>query len=87
MRGVIALKLDKATAKQRLLTDGLAFLHDPNLGPQIEENWRFIFQEPLFSEPEGADAEAGGRVAHAPDGTPPSPARTRRPGPKRREPD
>jgi hypothetical protein len=44
---VIALKLDKATAKQRLLTDGLAFLHDPNLGPQIEENWRFIFQEPL----------------------------------------
>jgi hypothetical protein len=45
---VLALKLDMDTARQRLLTDGSAFLSDPKLKPQIEENWRFIFQEPLF---------------------------------------
>jgi hypothetical protein len=45
---VLALKLDKETARHRLLTYGLAFLDDPKLRPQILENWRFIFQEPLF---------------------------------------
>jgi hypothetical protein len=56
---VLALKLDKETARHRLLADGRSFLHDPKLRPQIEENWRFIFQEPLYSEAEegplGAD--------------------------------
>jgi len=33
-----------------LLTDGRTFLDDPKQKPQIEENWRFIFQEPLPSE-------------------------------------
>jgi hypothetical protein len=47
---VLALKLDKGTAKRRLLEDGQAFLNDPHQRPQIEENWRFIFQEPLFAE-------------------------------------
>jgi hypothetical protein len=47
---VLALKLDKDTAQRRLVTDGRAFLDDPELRPQIEENWRFIFQEPLCSE-------------------------------------
>ena len=53
---VLALKLDKDTARHRLLTDGRAFLDDPKLRPQIEENWRFIFQEPLFPEPEAEQA-------------------------------
>ncbi len=47
---VLALKLDRDTAKHRLLTDGRTFLDDPKQKPQIEENWRFIFQEPLASE-------------------------------------
>jgi hypothetical protein len=45
--GVLALKLDKEIARERLFTDGLSFLDDAKLRPQIEENWRFIFQEPL----------------------------------------
>jgi hypothetical protein len=47
---VLALKLDKDRARHRLLTDGRAFLDDPKLRGQIEENWRFIFQEPLSAE-------------------------------------
>ena len=46
--GVLALELDKEKARHRLLTDGRVFLEDSRLRPQIEENWRFIFQEPLF---------------------------------------
>ena len=46
--GVLALELDQEVARQRLLHDGKAFLDDPKLRPQILENWRFIFQEPLF---------------------------------------
>ena len=46
--GVLALKLDKEIARRRLFTDGRSFLDDPKLRPQIEENWRFIFQEPLI---------------------------------------
>jgi hypothetical protein len=48
--GVLALKLDKEIARRRLVTDGRSFLDDPKLKPQIEENWRFIFQEPLVLE-------------------------------------
>jgi hypothetical protein len=44
---VLALRLDKEIARHRLFTDGRSFLDDPKLKPQIEENWRFIFQEPL----------------------------------------
>jgi Nucleotidyltransferase of unknown function (DUF6036) len=50
---VLALKLDQDIARGRLLTDGRAFLDDPGLKPQIEENWQFVFQEPLLrTEPE-----------------------------------
>jgi Nucleotidyltransferase of unknown function (DUF6036) len=48
--GVLALKLDKEIARHRLITDGRSFLDDPKLKPQIDENWRFIFQEPLVLE-------------------------------------
>jgi hypothetical protein len=84
---VLALKLDKEKAKDRLLTDGRAFLDDPELRPQIEENWRFIFQEPLFPEPEGEQAGAGGKVDLGSDEPPPSPGRAKRSRPKRRKPD
>lgn len=47
---VLAPKLDKETAKQRLLNNGRAFLDDPHQRPQIEENWRFIYQESLATE-------------------------------------
>jgi hypothetical protein len=60
---VLALKLDKEKARERLLTDGRAFLDDPKLKPQIEENWRFVFQEPLFPPQfveKGNDARAIG---------------------------
>ncbi|MGP0062193.1 MAG: DUF6036 family nucleotidyltransferase [Isosphaeraceae bacterium] len=49
--GVLALELDKETARHRLLNDGKAFLDDPKLRPQILENWRFIFQDPLLEAP------------------------------------
>jgi hypothetical protein len=85
--GVLALELDNDIARHRLLTDGRAFLDDPKLRPQIEENWRFIFQEPLFPEPETEQASPGGRVDPASDEPPPSPARAKRSRPKRRKPD
>jgi hypothetical protein len=85
--GVLALELDKEKARQRLLTDGRTFLDDPKLRPQIEENWRFIFQEPLFPEPEGEQAGAGGKVDLGSDEPPPSPGRAKRSRPKRRKPD
>jgi hypothetical protein len=46
----MAPKLDKETARQRLLRDGRAFLDDPHQRPQIESNWQFIYQEPLIEE-------------------------------------
>ncbi len=52
---VLALALGKETAQHRLLTDGKAFLDDPKLRPQILENWRFIFQQPLF--PAGSEEQ------------------------------
>ena len=79
--GVLALELDKETARHRLLTDGRAFLDDPKLRPQIEENWRFIFQYPLFAEPQGEPACAGERDDPAPDEPPASPAHRSAPGP------
>jgi hypothetical protein len=46
---VMSAKLKKGVARRRLLAEGRAFLDDPKLRPQIEENWRFIYQEPLES--------------------------------------
>jgi hypothetical protein len=48
---VLADILDKQTAQRRLLTDGKVFLAEPKLRRRIEENWRFIYQEPLQFEP------------------------------------
>jgi hypothetical protein len=45
---VLAPKLDKEIARHRLFGDGRAFLDDPRQRPQIESNWQFIYQEPLF---------------------------------------
>jgi hypothetical protein len=44
---VLARVLDKETARRRLLTEGMVFLDEPKLRRRIEENWRFIYQEPL----------------------------------------
>lgn len=54
---VLALKLDKDTAKQRLFRDGRAFLDDPRQRPQIEANWQFIYQEPLSPESSEKDTD------------------------------
>ncbi len=47
---VMAQNLDKEKIKQRLLEDGRIFLTTPFISAQIEENWRFIFREPLSAE-------------------------------------
>jgi len=47
---VLAGKLDKELIKRRLKEDGKVFLTNSFLRPQIEENWRFIFREPLNFE-------------------------------------
>lgn len=47
---VLANSLDKEDVKRRLYGDGKAFLDDPYLRPQIEENWKFVFQESLPSD-------------------------------------
>ena len=62
---VLALELDQETARHRLLSDGKAFLDDPKLRPQILENWRFIFQQPLFSD--GPPSEDATNPMRAPD--------------------
>ena len=54
---VLALKLDKETAKRRLLVDGRAFLDDPRQRPQIESNWQFIYQEPFAPESDDENTE------------------------------
>jgi hypothetical protein len=81
---VLALKLDKETARHRLLTDGRAFLDDPKLRPQIEENWRFIFQEPLSanSERRGDQGQPDNQDSQ---GTARNGGRPKRPRRKRRE--
>jgi hypothetical protein len=53
---VMAPKLDREKARRRLMRDGKAFLDDPGQRPQIEDNWRFIFQEPLFPKTTSAEA-------------------------------
>ena len=58
---VLAYKLEKVEARRRLLTDGQAFLDDSKLKPQIEENWRFIFQEPLFAKQPAQKRNEDGR--------------------------
>ncbi len=84
---VLALKLDKDTARRRLFVDGRAFLNDPNLRPQIEENWRFIFQEPLYAEQPEKPAGEGSRIDQHPTETAPGPRRPKRSGRKRRRED
>jgi hypothetical protein len=81
---VLALKLDRNKAKRRLLTDGRAFLDDPKLKPQIEENWRFIFQEPLFGERPAKTADDDDRPAEPLNETTPGKSRTNGAGRKRR---
>ena len=82
---VLALRLDKELARHRLLADGRAFLDDPTLRPQIEENWRFIFQEPLFAESQERPACAGGGEDPGPGERPSSPVRLKRSRPKKRK--
>ena len=69
---VLANNLNKEEIKSRLLGDGKPFLEDPFLRPQIEENWRFIFQEPLFPGPEGDQGGEGPPRSHGLVGYPPS---------------
>ena len=54
---VLAKELEKEDIERRLLGDGKAFLDDPFLKPQIEANWKFIFQEDFALE-EGKKAPA-----------------------------
>jgi hypothetical protein len=79
--GVLALRLDQEIARHRLLTDGRAFLDDPRLRPQIEENWRFIFQQPLF--PGQPEAQAGPDEAADPIPKQAAPGQSRRKRPPR----
>lgn len=53
---VLGPKLDKDKVKERLLTDGKAFLEDPHDRPTIEANWKFIYREALFTEAAGGEA-------------------------------
>jgi len=50
---VLAKNLNQDDIKSRLLGDGKPFLDNPFLRPQIEENWRFVFQEPFVAEASG----------------------------------
>jgi hypothetical protein len=45
---VLATHLDKDTIRERLLTDGQAFLDDPHDRPQIDANWEFIFGDTII---------------------------------------
>jgi hypothetical protein len=60
---VMAPKLDREKARRRLMRDGKAFLDDPGQRPQIEDNWRFIFQEPLIPKTTAAEAPKGRSVS------------------------
>lgn len=53
---VLAGRLDKETARQRLFGAGRAFLDDPRQRPRIEANWQFIYQEALEPDQGGASA-------------------------------
>jgi len=82
---VLALKLDKDVAKRRLLTDGRRFLDDTKLRPQIDENWRFIFQEPLCPQQTAKRATDGGSVDLKQKGAAANGGRPKRPGRKEGE--
>jgi hypothetical protein len=43
----MAATLDRVKAKQLLNTDGEAFLNNPADRATIEENWQFVYREPL----------------------------------------
>jgi hypothetical protein len=77
--GVLALKLNKEVARHRLLTDGRAFLNDPKLRRQIEQNWGFIFQEPLVVDRPEKRASSGGGAAPEAKAAGPNRGRPRRP--------
>jgi hypothetical protein len=79
---VLALKLNKDQAKHRLLTDGQAFLEDRKLRPQIEENWRFIFQEPLVPDEAGRQKRQGPSSSRPQKPSPPRHGRGKRRGPR-----
>jgi hypothetical protein len=83
----LALKLDKEIARSRLLSDGRTFLDDPGLRPQIEENWRFIFQEPLVVDeavsPVGQKRPVGRQKETAPAASAPKRSR-KKPADKKR---
>jgi len=55
---VLAGQLDESTARRRLLGPGKAFLDNPRLRSQIEKNWQFIYQAPLFP-PQVDTAQSG----------------------------
>lgn len=55
---VLAAKLDKEVARQRLFDHGRAFLDDPRQRPQIEANWQFIYQELLSPAANEAESPA-----------------------------
>jgi hypothetical protein len=76
---VLAQKLDKDRAKSRLLGDGKPFLEDAFLRPQIEANWRFIYQEPLYPESTAAEGQKAAPAAKTrTDGKKPKSARKRK---------
>jgi hypothetical protein len=75
---VLALKLDRDIARSRLVTDGRSFLDDLKLKPQIEENWRFIFQEPLIVEQATTPVQREQRPSRDPTGTTPGKVRPKR---------
>jgi hypothetical protein len=76
--GVLALKLNKEIARHRMFTEGRSFLDDPKLRLQIEENWRFIFQEPLIMEEAASSASKARRTRGNPQGTTPGEVRPER---------
>jgi hypothetical protein len=76
---VLAYKLDQDKARRRLITNGRAFLDDPELKPRIEENWRFIFQAPLFPDSPATKADRGRPVSDGPPTTTPDKSRPKRP--------
>jgi hypothetical protein len=78
----MALKLDRRTAKRRLLTDCRAYLDNPKLKPQVEENWRFIFQESLLADQDVRLANRAGRPSSHPKITTPVPGRAGRWNPR-----
>ena len=50
---VLAMKLDRDIARNGLIIHSRASMDDPKSRSQIEENWRFIFQEPLVPDQMG----------------------------------